>query len=1415
MRTIIIIISILIISTHTLYSSEKNVSSSYIFNSISIENGLPSNFIDDIFKDSKGFLWISMQGGGLSRYDGYEFLRLNVNNTPLSLKSNFVRKSMEDNYDRLWVISNGGVDIIDISTMHTSPLAGNKELWNITSNTFFTSVIKDSKGAIWLLSAEKTYRIEFSQHGYIASIASTNGKADNFTSINEIDNEIWTGNSGAICKLKTEADNTITSTIVEIIPELGETNSFISTILKRDNEIWIGTENALFRYNPESHSFKHYTHIATNHRTLSQHMVTDLALTNDNDLVVATLRGLNIYNPATDDFDRVSQYIDPQTLSSDFINCLLSDKNGLWVGTEAGGINRMTKRDLPIKNYTNSPHNKNSISANAVNSIYEDVKGNLWIGTVEGGLNMKERNSNNFYHYTTEGGILTHNSVSCIEEDMNDNLWLGTWGGGINILSIKTLPAKLMQQITDDGLNYIGILKYDKINNGMWIGTNRDIFFYDIESKSLKHPISQTVTQNIAGSLGCMIDENDQLWIGTTKGLIIIDIAKFNRQQFTCDAKLLRLNSDKLNKQFLKNITCIYQSHDSSIWLGSNGYGICRLKRKGNSFASELFTDKEGIENSTILGILEDNSGVMWASSGMGIFSIDPATKNVASYTRRDGLVSNQFYWNASYKSTINNKMYFGSVGGLTELYGMPQKNDAADGKVVFTKLQIQNNTINHEKGNYIDKDIAYTNKVTLHQRDRSFAIEFSGLEYDKPGSVMYAHRLLGFDDDWITNDATRRFASYTNLRPGTYTLQVKSKGQSADWSTYISQMEIVIKPYFFRTTWFITLVILFTLASLVYFYNMKINSIKRQRKVLHKKVEERTIELKNQKKQLEKQAVELKNQNNKLFAQNEEILEQRKQLIVMSEKVKEAMADRISFFTNITHEFRTPLTLIVGPIERALKLTTNPKVAEQLHYVEKNSKNLLSLVNQLMDFRKVESDSITITMANENIINIIEDIILPFETFASERGITINTIFRVAQPYILTDKEAIRKMVTNLLSNAIKYTPNNGNISLYIGTLHDKKSTREQLSISVRDTGKGVKDEEIEHIFEQFYQSDNHERHISQSHTGTGIGLFLCKSITKLMNGTITAKNVKPNGMSFRILIPISRDLTHQPIPETVITETAHYITDAEEENTTEISKKEPTILVVEDNPDMRNYIASILSDYYNIAEAENGKEALEVLKAKHIDFIISDLMMPVMDGLELSKIVKSDISISHIPFLMLTAKTSVDAQLSGYRTGIDEYLTKPFNEELLLTRVKNIIDTRKLYQRKFSLNMSVEDLNVSKESNDDKFLRTLMDSIKKNYKNYDYEIKDLADTMGISASLLNKKMVALTGQTPGNFIRNYRLNIAYETIIQSPDDTYISEVAYEVGFNDPKYFTRCFTKQFGITPSALAKDKKPRPIM
>lgn len=1385
---------------------------------VTVNEGLPYNFIDDLYKDSRGFLWISTAGGGLCRYDGYEFINFNPSTPHCRLKSNFIRNVCEDNFQRLWMVSEGGTDIISLSTLNsTLPVDPKGRLIDLLKQPA-THIMRDTQGCIWLHCANALYRISFDENGEVNTLSSLNTGTLNGPSIalQDIDGDgkIWMGTNGTIRKISFTTNGKLVATPIADCLVLG-VNTYISDFLTKENEVWISTNRGLFRYNKNGNAIKLYEHNPTTLNSLSQNYLTDLAITNDKQLIIATLQGISIYNPMTDDFERITSGATQgnNLLNCNFINCILTDGDHIWLGTETGGINKFNPRRLFMRNYRHNKENPFSISRNPVNAIYEDAYGYLWVGTVEGGLNRKERGSDRFTHYTCNQGGLSHNSVSALAADPKNRLWVGTWGGGINLLDLKS-PQHVLEVISSQTtggstIDFIGALAYDAINNAMWVGTNQGLFYYDLNTRRLSSPLPGKAAEKIHGCIGSIIDKEGKLWMGCLEGVYIIDLhTRSSKGEFRY--RHLNYKLDDPQSRLIEKITCFYESKDGTLWLGSNGYGI--YQRTVDAQGKEQFTSfstAQGLPNNSVRGILEDSNGNLWIGTNNGLSCYHPKKKRFINYTLQDGLIDGQFYWNAFFRSS-DEWLYFGNVEGLVAIESNRPFAPLPSAKVRFTRLRIGNEEI--LPGNeYLPEDIAVTSELRIHEKEKSFSLEFSALNFEPSNTAIYSYRLLGFEDQWMQVSGNRRFASYTNLPPGTYTLQVRYTPNKENESENITELKITIVPYFYKTSWFILLVLIMLSISVWQFYQWRIRNFKRQQEYLHRTVEERTSELEQQKHLLENQTDELSRQNQMLIQQNEKITRQKAQLIQMSRKVQELTLDKISFFTNITHEFRTPITLIIGPIERALKLSYNPQVIEQLHFVERNSKYLLSLVNQLMDFRKVESGKLEIVKTRGNFLKFIDSLVTPFEVFAGERNIVLKRYYRMVTPEILYDEEAMHKVITNLLSNAIKFTPNGGTVSLYISTLIPHGEQKESLYICIKDTGAGIPEEDISRIFNRFYQSQNQVKFPVYGQAGSGIGLYLCKRIIQMHGGEITAHNNPVCGCSLRVVLPLQREessedhliMTNQQLPS-----------GSPAFDPVDISKQKEslTMLVVEDNADMRGYIRSILQEQYRVLEAANGEEALHILNSNPVDFIISDLMMPVMDGIELSRRVKETFAISHIPFLMLTAKTSQESRLESYRMGVDEYLLKPFDETLLLTRIRNILENRKRYQRKFKIDMDVDVLNIEEESGDKKFLSRAMEVIKENYKNSYFEVSDFCEAMGVSKSLLNKKLQSFIGQSAGQFIRNYRLNIARELILKNREtkNMNIAEVAYEVGFNDPKYFTRCFTKHFNVTPSTLMNQEE-----
>ena len=1386
---------------------------------ITIDEGLSNNFVDDIYKDSRGFLWIAMSGGGLSRYDGYEFINFNPTTPYCKLKSNFIRNVHEDSFQRLWVVSEGGTDIIDLTSMQ-SVLPDNPEgmLANLIRQPA-AYVTQDALGCIWLYCEGQLHRISFDAKGNVENIYSlpvpNPYRNDIIFKDMENDGNIWIGFNGTLYKVGMNAQGELKETPIASCLSFAPDTYFTDFIIK-ENEIWITTNQGLFRYNKNEDIVKQYEHVPTNPYSLSQNFLTQLAITNDKQLLIASLKGINIYNPIKDNFEHIGDQFSNtgSLLNSNFINCITVEGKHIWIGTESGGINKLTSKRLSVQNYQHDNKNPETISQNPVNAIYEDRNGCLWIGTVEGGLNKKEAGSDSFTHYTHESGALTHNSVSAITADGEGRLWVGTWGGGINLMNPQN-PQRRIEAITAENKNnypidFIGALAYDSINNGMWIGANQGVFFYDLVRKQLRSPFANRAAESIRGSIGSIIDKDGQLWIGCLDGVYIIDL--HSRRASSPDSvfqyRHLKYKLDNPASGLIEKICCFYEAQDGTLWLGSNGYGI--YKRILNEHGEESFIcydSSHGLPNNSIRSILEDDKGCIWIATNNGLSRFQPTENCFINYTRQDGLADTQFYWNAAYRP-MQSKLYFGTVAGLVAIDCNLPTVLTQPSKVRFTRLKAGNEEI-FPGSEYLPQDIAVSKKICIHEREKSFSLEFSALNFEADNTATYSYRLLGFDNQWVHVPSNRRFATYTNLSPGDYTLQVKYTPYAQAEEENITELQITIQPYFYKTRWFMLLVVILVALAAWQFYQWRIRSLKEQKERLHQKVEQRTHELKRQKQLLEEQTEELSRQNQMLKQQNEKITRQKAQLTRMTRKIQELTFDKIAFFTNITHEFRTPITLIIGPIERALKLSYNPQVIEQLHFVERNSKYLLSLVNQLMDFRKVESGKLEIVKTRSNFLNFANELIMPFEVFAKERNITLKRYYRMPSPEISYDEEAMHKVLTNLLSNAIKFTPNGGNVSLFIALLppaHNRKAT---LYICVSDTGSGIIDDDISKIFNRFYQSKGQTKYPMYGQAGSGIGLYLCKRIVQMHGGEIHAQNNHTVGCSLRILLPVTPE---NSTTETIAESTPQLTIADDTVQASENTGKGLSVLVVEDNADMRGYIRSILRDQYNVLEAAHGGEALTILNSHAVDFIISDLMMPVMDGIELSRRVKENFTISHIPFLMLTAKTSQEARLESYRIGVDEYLLKPFDETLLLTRIENILENRKRYQKKFAITMDINALNMEEESDDKKFLNRIMDIIKENYKNPYLEVSDFCEAAGVSKSLLNKKLQSLAGQSAGQFIRNYRLNISRELLLKNKENKSmnIAEIAYEVGFNDPKYFTRCFTKYFNVTPSALLNEKE-----
>jgi len=1401
MRIIAILIIALITSVPKAFCQNKmhDLASGYLFSYLTVENGLSNNFVDGIYKDSRNFIWISTLGGGLIRHDGYDNLTLSTS-SEFKLKSNYVRKVCEDNHQRLWIASERGIDVMDLNTYQEADLGIEGDLdmtpWTNPSIT----IVKDSRGSIWVSQPKSITRFDFDSKGKITKIHQLHPGIKvkgTITALYEYDGQMLAGIDSRV--MKVTADSRGNLAVSPLSNAIKIACMQVKCLISKENELWIGTDNGLYRHNTINETTKAYFHNEDDPTSISQNLISDIQIADNGQLVIATLKGINFYNTLSDNFYIFNQFSDKgnefRSINCDFVNTIFCDNRIIWIGTESGGVNKMIKPSLAVKNYQPSRNNPKSISPGAVNSVYVDNDGSVWAGCVEGGLNHKEREGNDFEIYTTRNG-LAHNSVSCIQPLDSNTLIIGTWGGGISLFDKKTRRGIKNINLENDSVNtsFVGALIHDTINNGLWMGTNNGLYFYSMATGKIIHALPDSIHNQIKGCLGAIISYKGNLVMGTTIGVVKIALSSLNTEILSNDGMvpatiMLPENGDT---EYRNKITCIVQHSDSTIYFGTNGYGM--FIRQRNETKRNIST-ADGLPNGIVSQIIEDNNHELWMATANGLSLYNPETGRVTSFYKEEGLCDNHFFWNGFGKSRDGNTLYFGAMHGLVEIDIERSHQTPIANKVYLSTLSIDDKLVYPNSGGYIKHDISCESDIYIHESDRDIELEFSALNYSSPAMVEYQYRLLGYRDDWTQLAKQQRKAYFSNLPQGTYTFQVRCVSGSLDWSEP-TEITIHVKGYFWKQWWFILLIICILAAIFQWINHNRMKYLREQNDILEGRVNRRTAAL-------ESKTEELSRQNDMLFSQNEEISRQKTQMEQMNSKIQELTIDKLAFFTNITHEFRTPLTLIIGPIERALKLSTNPKVIEQLNFVDHNSKHLLSLVNQLMDFRKVETDNMPISLQPGNFQTFLEDVLLPFRALCKEKDIKLNLYLHLCSPYIMFDREAMTKIITNLVGNASKYTPAGGHIHIYAATLPQSK----RLYLSVSDSGKGIVKEDVEKVFNSFYQSKNTNT-AGNPVPGTGIGLYLCKKLANLLGGDITAQNNKHHGACFRLMLP----LIVQDDSPVAVSSFMSDVSDTDDDDESENTDGRMTVLIVEDNAEMRQYIRTVLSDDYSVLEASDGNNALTVLGSHMVDIIISDMMMPGMDGLELTKAIRANINFSHIPVIILTAKTSRDTQLESLHAGADDYIIKPFDETMLKAKISTLVENRQKQQKRFQSDMNVESLNIAEDSYDKKFMDKVMKIIKENYKDSEFEVNDLVTLMGVSKTLMNKKMQSLTQQSAGPFIRTYRLKVAHDLIIKNriTHNMNISEIAYEVGFNDPKYFTRCFTKQYNVTPSQVMEGEE-----
>ncbi|MCV9385077.1 hybrid sensor histidine kinase/response regulator transcription factor [Reichenbachiella ulvae] len=1430
---------VLLFSFHTIWSQH------YRFKHLTTENGLAQNMVDCMLQDSQGYIWLGTWNG-LCKYDGYTFETFDSRaGGESTLGNNFVYALQEDQFGNIWVGTRKGL-FVYLYNRKVFRLVDLSQ-YGVSNQSSFHSIYSNKKGELHIGSSEGLTSLKINnskgettliRHLYLNQKEGLNGGVVSAI-VEDTRGQVWVGTDSALYTLNKEGEIMSQHQFDETNPESLSANLIHDLHVTRDGQLWVATEVGLNQYDPIRDAFVRYYYQPDDpNNSLLHNTVMNLEESHGN-LLIATLGGLTIMNRNT---GKLSNYrnnpTDNFSLNNDFLNCLMiDDEENIWIGTERGGVNIINSRQNSFEQIKFEIGNSNSLSHSTVNSIYEDEE-YLWIGTAGGGLNRVNKQTQKFVHFQFNSPSqrqISSNFITKIYRMKNGELWVGTWGQGINVLpeGRSDGPFQTLAE-TDSGIinPFISSIIEDKWGY-VWIGTLGGLYRLDRKTGDVLRvqPVNQKV---LVSGVGCLtIDYQGKLWVGTREGLFRLDPLQPNESIQT-----FRHQDNNSNSISGNYVISLIEDHVGNMWAGTYGQGINKIKINDKSVRITRYDTQSGLSNNIVFGIEEDRDHFLWLCTDYGLSRFDPKTETCRNFYVSDGLLNNQYYWSSTFKNK-EGKLYFGGMNGVDVLHPDWISEEIDQPEVVITDLKLlDQSVVPHQSYNGVEVTenlISKAKEITLSYKEKIVSLEFSTFNFLDSDLITYAYYLDGFDQQWNYIGSKRHFASYTNLKPGEYTFKVKAAGPNGIYNESPTELKISISPPFWETVWFQLLAVILIATGFVAYIRFRTYSLKRQKEILAKQVQERTEEINRQKEALTYQSMQLQKtnatleekqkfiegQNSQLESKNREIGERRDELLELNNKLKLVSQLRLSFFTNISHEFRTPLTLIIGPLERLMNnYSFGEEVKNNLEVINRNAKRLLHLINEIMEFRKIEQGKSELKVGHGNIEHFSRQIFEAFTPLAEIKEIDFSFEAHQIPDKVWFDSEKIENILYNLLSNAFKYTPNKGAIKVQLAVLKAEESRlnldsdentqgQEVVSIKVIDSGSGISEENLPLIFKRFYRIESED---AFKIGGSGIGLAITEELIKAHHGDIFVSSEIGEGSVFEIQFPsiyqsgeeLSFVQPDQPNIQSQIEILKNELMirreEPEQKEELSINDDKSTILVVEDNLDLRKFISLRLSEKYNIVEASNGLKGLEFAEKYNPDLIVSDVMMPQMDGFEMCTSIKNNFSTSHIPVILLTAKSSVENQIEGLQIGADDYLPKPFNFELLEARIANLIESRRRLRQQFQQEDEIQPAAVAQNTKDQRFMERAVQLVEEQYSNSEFGSKDLVTALGISRSLLHKKLTSLTGHSASEFINHLKMKKSKELLREG--DKNISEVAYAVGFNDPKYFSRLFSKHFGYSP-------------
>lgn len=1338
----------------------------------STDKELSNSLINAVYQDRKGFIWIATENG-LNKFDGTRFSIYRHNATDsTSLKNNYVRTLFEDSRGNFWIGCINGLQRYDRATDNFHELFISRK--DGRKNPHITSIIERRNGDLWIAT---------SGQGAISLKKNSNP---------------------ASFHIETELTDQIGSNYLNVIFEDSRQN------------LWIATEEkGLYRYSPESKELKSYKapyHIAGDDvsaicedahgqifvGTLTKGLfrlssrqegnfepvlyqnrmnlnIRTLIIDTRGKLIIGTDgEGVKEYQPQQDIIVDSEINAGPFDFSKSKVHSLIEDKDhNLWLGIFQKGLILVPGISNKFDYYGYKSIHNNTIGSSCVMAIHTDEQATIWIGTDNDGLYAINDQGKQLRHYTHQAGNpqSVPGTILCLYEDSNQELWLGSYFDGLARMNKQTGTCQdatsLLQGNLNAGKPKVSCIIEDK-NKNLWVGTyGSGLYKINLPTQHVTY-YESTRNENDDWSINrlpndwisyLLEDREGMIWIGTYKGLAVLNPQTDNF-----------INYKKQNNLLPGYVVySLLESSNGEIWAGTSEGLVCLNKDR---LTPVLFTTADGLPSDIICGLAEDEKKNIWISTHQGISKLNPPEKKFINYYAGDGLQGNEFTRTAVFKDK-RGKIFFGGTNGVTAFYPQDITEIKKEMNVLITGFHVANRPVKKgdKSGNNVITDTAVmdTEQFTLAYNENTFSIDFSVLEFSNPDRISYQYKIKELGDEWISTQPGTNRVTYSSLKPGKYTFSVQARDHN-NFSN-IRTVTIAITPPWYQTWW--AKVIWGCLgALLIYALTMYILSRIRHR---------------------------------------QEVMRQKHM-----EQINEA---KLQFFINISHEIRTPMTLIISPLEKLLAEHSEKQPVYLMIY--RNAQRILRLINQLMDIRKLDKGQMHLKFRETDIVGFINDLMQTFNYQAQKKNITFTfekELEGADSLKVWIDLNNFDKVLMNVLSNAFKYTHEGGNIEVLLKTGHNdayRGALKDYFEIDITDNGIGIDKNKIEQIFERFYQIDND---MTQSNFGTGIGLHLSRSLVELHHGIIKAEN-REDGQGTRFIIRLPLGSNHLKAEElenpeetgsepTISQLPKDSIYETEEENKTNEYRKHKAktryrVLIVEDDEEIRRYIRSELDSDFRIYECTNGREGLETILKEKPDLVISDVMMPEMDGITLCRKIKQNININHIPIILLTAKSKAEDQIEGLEIGADAYIVKPFNTELLRTTISNLIANRERLRGKLVGEQQVEEkiTKIEMKSNDEILMSKVMKTINDHLADPTLNVEMLAANVGMSRVHMHRKLKELTNQSARDFIRSIRLKQAANLLREK--NLSVSEVAYATGFSNLSHFSNTFRDFYGISPS------------